>query len=122
MSGTQVPFLGQEDPLQEGMATYSSVLAWRIPWREEPGGLVSMGHRESERNEANQHAGMNTERILINISKMIYKYRHYITELCLFPLLTVTLWKLWVLRIQLLFPMFFFHLILRGNKLLPIPF
>jgi len=43
MSGTQVPFLGQEDPLQEGMATYSSVLAWRIPWREEPGGLVSMG-------------------------------------------------------------------------------
>jgi len=42
-SGTQVPFLGQEDPLQEGMATYSSVLAWRIPWREEPGGLVSMG-------------------------------------------------------------------------------
>jgi len=42
-SGTQVPFLGQEDPLQEGMAPYSSVLAWRIPWREEPGGLVSMG-------------------------------------------------------------------------------
>ena len=32
---------GQEDPLEEGMATHSSVLAWRIPWTEEPGGLYS---------------------------------------------------------------------------------
>ena len=35
--------LGQEDPLEVGMATHSSVLAWRIPWTEEPGGLQSMG-------------------------------------------------------------------------------
>ena len=35
--------LGQEDPLEEGQATHSNVLAWRIPWREEPGGLQSMG-------------------------------------------------------------------------------
>ena len=35
--------LGWEDPLEEGMATHSSVLVWRIPWREEPGGLQSMG-------------------------------------------------------------------------------
>ena len=34
---------GQKDPLEEGMATHSSVLAWRIPWTEEPGGLQSMG-------------------------------------------------------------------------------
>ena len=34
--------LGQEDPLEEGMATHSSILAWRIPWTEEPGGLQSM--------------------------------------------------------------------------------
>ena len=34
---------GPEDPLEEGMATHSSVLAWRIPWTEEPGGLQSMG-------------------------------------------------------------------------------
>ena len=40
---TPVPSLGQEDPLEEGMATHSSVLAWRIPWTEEPGGLQSMG-------------------------------------------------------------------------------
>ena len=35
--------LGWEDPLEEGMATHSSILAWRIPWTEEPGGLQSMG-------------------------------------------------------------------------------
>ena len=38
-----VLFLGWEDPLEEGMATHSSILAWRIPWTEEPGGLRSMG-------------------------------------------------------------------------------
>ena len=41
MQETQVRFLGQEDPLEKGMATYSSTLAWRIPWTEEPGGLQS---------------------------------------------------------------------------------
>ena len=39
----QVQSLGWEDPLEEGMATHSSILAWRIPWAEEPGGLQSMG-------------------------------------------------------------------------------
>ena len=40
---TQVRSLGQEDPLEEGMATHSSFLAWRIPCTEEPGGLQSTG-------------------------------------------------------------------------------
>ena len=40
---TQVPSLGQKDPLEEGMATHSSILAWRIPWTEKPGGLGSIG-------------------------------------------------------------------------------
>ena len=40
---TQVRSLGQEDPLEKGMATHSSILAWRIPWKEEPGGLQSVG-------------------------------------------------------------------------------
>ena len=40
---TQVRSLGQDDPLEEGMATHSSLLAWRIPWTEEPGGLRSIG-------------------------------------------------------------------------------
>ena len=39
----QVQFLGLEDPLEEEMATHSSILAWRIPQTEEPGGLQSMG-------------------------------------------------------------------------------
>ena len=39
----QVESLGQEDPLEEGMATHSSVLAWRMPWTEEPGRLQSIG-------------------------------------------------------------------------------
>ena len=40
---TRVRFLGQEDPLEEEMAAHSSILAWKIPWAEEPGGLQSMG-------------------------------------------------------------------------------
>ena len=40
-----------EDPLEEGMATLSSILAWRIPWTEESGGLQSMGRKESDTNE-----------------------------------------------------------------------
>ena len=39
----QVRSLGWEDPLEKEMATHSSILAWRIPWTEEPGGLQSMG-------------------------------------------------------------------------------
>ena len=43
MHETQVRFLGQEDPLEKGMATHSSILAWKTPWTEKPGGLQSMG-------------------------------------------------------------------------------
>ena len=43
MKETWVQFLGQEDPLEKGMTTQSSILAWRIPWTEEPGGLQFMG-------------------------------------------------------------------------------
>ena len=43
MRGAGVRSLGGEDPLEEGMATHSSILAWRVPWTEEPRGLQSMG-------------------------------------------------------------------------------
>ena len=43
MQGTCVRSLGQEDPLEKGMATHPSILVWEIPWTEEPGGLQSMG-------------------------------------------------------------------------------
>ena len=48
MQETQIQSLGWEDPLEKGMATHSSILAWRIPWTEKPGGLQSI---ESQRVE-----------------------------------------------------------------------
>ena len=50
MQKTWVRFLGREDPLERGTATHSSILAWRIPWTEEPGGLQSMGLQRVEHN------------------------------------------------------------------------
>ena len=51
MQETRIRFLGWEDPLEKEMATHSSVLAWRIPWIEEPGMLQSMGPQESDTTE-----------------------------------------------------------------------
>ena len=50
MQETWVQSLGQEDPLEKGMATHSSILAWRIPWTEEPGMLQSMGSQRVRHN------------------------------------------------------------------------
>ena len=47
MQDPWVPSLGWEDPLENGMATHSSILAWRIPWTEEPGKLQSMGSQRA---------------------------------------------------------------------------
>ena len=47
MLETQIRSLGQEDPLEEGMATHSSILVWRIPWTEEPVGLQSLESQKS---------------------------------------------------------------------------
>ena len=44
----RVQSMGQEDPLEKGMATHSSILAWRIPWPEEPGRLQSMGSQKNQ--------------------------------------------------------------------------
>ena len=46
----RVQFLRQEDPLEEGIATYSSILAWKIPWTDEPGELQSMGSQRVKHN------------------------------------------------------------------------
>ena len=48
MQSTRFRSLGWEDPLEKGMATHSSILAWRIPWAEEPGELQFMGLKESD--------------------------------------------------------------------------
>ena len=52
----RVQSLGQEDPLEKEMAIHSSILAWRIPWTEKPGGLQSKGHKELDMTEVTQHA------------------------------------------------------------------
>jgi len=56
MQEMQVRSLGQEDPLEEGMATHSCILAWRIPWTEESGGLQSTGSQRVGHNWAHVHA------------------------------------------------------------------
>ena len=50
MRETQVHSLGQEDPLEKEMATHSSILAWKIPWMKEPGGLQSTGSQRIRHN------------------------------------------------------------------------
>ena len=47
----RIPSLGRKDPMEEGMTTRANILAWRIPWREEPGGLQSAGSQESDTTE-----------------------------------------------------------------------
>ena len=70
MQETWVQPLGQEDPLEKGMATHSSVLAWRIPWIEEPGRLQSMGHKELD----------TTKQLTLSLSftLFIFTFFHYI--------------------------------------------
>ena len=56
MQGTQVQSLGQKDPLEKGMVTHSSILAWEIPWTEELVGYSSCGCKESDTTEVTEHA------------------------------------------------------------------
>ena len=63
MQEMQIRSLRQEDPLEEEMATHSTILAWNIPWIEEPDGLQPMGNKEWDRTER-----LNTQRNFISIS------------------------------------------------------
>ena len=55
MQETQVRSLGQEEPLEEDMETHSSILAWKIPWTEKPGGLWSLGSQRVRHDWATEH-------------------------------------------------------------------
>ena len=72
MQETQVRSLGGEDPLDKGMATHSSILAWRIPWTEEPGGLRSIGLQKVVHDWAT-----NTHSCVCVCIYMIYACRNY---------------------------------------------
>ena len=60
MQPTRVPSLHQEDPLEKEVATNSGILAWRIPWTEEPGRLQSMGFQELDTTQLLNHHGKKT--------------------------------------------------------------
>ena len=61
MQETQVPSLGGEDPMEKGMATHSSIIAWKIPWTEEPGGLQSIELQSVDMTEQLNHHTVNPE-------------------------------------------------------------
>ena len=67
----QVQSLGREDPLEEGMATHSSTLAWRIPWTEKPGGLQSMGSQRVGHDRTHQ-AAITVKRALGEVRYPLY--------------------------------------------------
>ena len=84
MQETQFWFLSQEDPLEEEMATHSSILAWKIPWTEEPGGLQSIGlqsqtqlslHRHTSNNFIPIHLTNMGNVIIPSLCNLAYKYR-----------------------------------------------
>ena len=65
----QVQFLGQEDPLEKGMATHSSILAWEIPWTEEPGWLQSMGLQSDMTEQLSFHFSSNKGNLYLVLMK-----------------------------------------------------
>ena len=92
--GGRVQSLGHEDPLEEEMATHASVLAWRIPRTEEPGGLQSMGSQGVGHHSAAEHARIH-----------IHQYRRYKSHGCssdvrweTLVLVTVRVWS-WLLAV-----------------------
>ena len=68
MQETRVQSLGQEDPLEKGMATHSSILTWRIPWTREPGRLQSMGVVELDTTELLIHTHTHTHTEISTLS------------------------------------------------------
>ena len=76
---TWVQSLGWEDPLEEGMATHSSILAQRIPWTEEPGGLQSIGCKESDMAELTEYSTISSLALIIHL---VITFNHSNKFLC----------------------------------------
>ena len=75
---TWVQPLGWEDSLEKGVAAHSIILAWRIPWTEEPGGLQSMGHEESDMMEHLSPA----QHVQIHVKLNLFVVHQKLTQLC----------------------------------------
>ena len=81
MQEVQVRSLGREDPLEEGMATHSRILAWRIPWTEEPGWLQAMGVIKNQTRMRGQHTGTEkAEKLLMSITEENWRNTVYTWE------------------------------------------
>ena len=80
MQETQVRSLGHEDPLEKGMATHASILAWRIPWTEKPGRLQSRGSKASDNSMKTQGSQINILKINIKNIKQIFFEREHILK------------------------------------------
>ena len=79
MQETWVRFLGQEDSLEKEMATHSSILAWKIPWTEELGGLQSTGSQESDTTKRlNHHHHTCDHRAILLSKKTTHPHRHHL--------------------------------------------
>ena len=78
MHETQVRFLGQEDPLEKGMATHSSIVAWRNPWTEEPGGLQSTGLQRVGHDLVTKQQQKNFDENSVSRLKYIMSIQHVI--------------------------------------------
>ena len=72
---TRVPSLGREDPLKEGMATHSSILAWRTPWAEEPGGATAFQVTIVGHNLVTKSTNKSVEKVVVK----------YLLSSCIFP-------------------------------------
>ena len=82
---TQVQSLSWEDALEKGMATHSSLLAWEIPWTEEPGGLHSWGHKVSDTTEqANNSNSKGVIRLTLILPTHI-NYEYSLTSIKIYP-------------------------------------
>ena len=94
MQETSVQSLSREDPLEEGMATHSSILAWRIPWIEEPGGLQSMGSQTIRHDWATKHKH-NTD-LTQSLTHLTAEADHKICENVKGPKKQKQSWKKWM--------------------------
>ena len=100
---TWVQSLGWEDPLEEGMATHPSFLAWRIPWTEEPGGLQSMGSQRVGHDWTTKHSTalihcMHTPQF---IYPCIHRWTHGLSHLWLLWIILLWTW-VWIYFLELL--------------------
>ena len=82
IQGMHIRSLGQEDPLEKEMAPHSSILAWEMPWTEEPGGLESMGLQELDKTEELNHHHTTVDSRVCDLSRVKEAFAWLLTSSC----------------------------------------